>query len=259
VAVYGFVQYPLFLQSIEWMCWILLASTSILGAGGAPAAAPRAAKVLVVLALLSLPLRWALLPPPSAAARDFGFHRPETLPDGRTVRWTSPRAGQRLAWEGEALVVELIDGHPSPEARPLEVSLEVPGIAAWRGRVGASWTKVHLEVGEPSAAWLALLIEARPSFRPYRDFLGRAELEPSRDIRSLGVVTGRVTWERFLLEDRTVTDRQSVRSEHFPILAGNLGAGDYVVGPTAAVTLMAPSVELANGFVAAGRLTIGTP
>jgi hypothetical protein len=72
-------------------------------------------------------------------------------------------------------------------------------------------------------------------------------------------VIGRINWERFLLENRTVTDRQSIRSERSPIVAGNLGTGDYVVGPTASVTLVAPSVELVNGFAAGGGLILGNP
>lgn len=258
LAVYGLVQHIFFLQNIEWLCWILLAAVSLVGSSDSVTRVRQAAKVLMILALASLPLRWLAAAPSSVAPSEFGFHRAEYLADGRVVNWTTPEAARPIPWEGEILLVELVDGHPSDSARALEVTLTAGGIERWHGPVGPHWTQAVVDVGEAEKEWLVLQVAAQPTFRPFAAYRRHPELAPSRDIRSLGVVVGRINWQRFLLHNRTVNGRESVRSEHFPVRAGNLGAGDFVVASDATLEIIAPSVTLVNGFRVAGDLTILT-
>lgn len=209
LAVYGFVQYIFFLENTEWLCWILLAAISLVGVGRASRPIRRTAQVLAALALLSLPLRlWAVAAPTDAGQSSFGFHQARLKPDGRTVAWTSARAGSRVPWEGETLLVELEDGHPRESARSLEVAISVDGAERWRGSVSSALKEVAVELGPPARDWIVLQIDARPTFRPFQDFRRHTDLPPSRDIRSLGVAVGRIGWRESPLQKNTVSEER---------------------------------------------------
>ncbi len=196
-AVHGVVQYLFFVKAIQWLFWIVAGSVAAL-APAAPASRRRrrAAAALVVAAVAVAAWRAsALAPVTSASSASYGFHRPEGR-RGQPFEWTTARAARRLPWRDAALVVTVANGHPRAAERPVEVTLSVDGrrLDSFTLSEPDRWQERCLAVGPPAAGSLVLEIEARPAFRPFRDFLRHPDLERSRDIRLLGVAVQPVRW-----------------------------------------------------------------
>ena len=194
-AVYGLVQHVFYLRNIGWALWLLLACASLVGRGELPAAAGRAGRLLVVVALLLVPVRALFVDTPSYAGnREFGFHEAERHPAGR-FRWTEGRAARRLPWRGETLVLALANGHPLGGQRPAAVVVRIDGRTAAELEVAGGWEEHRFEVGPPQKDWLLLELEAGPTFRPFSDYLSVPDLAQSTDLRLLGVAIREAGWE----------------------------------------------------------------
>ena len=259
-AVYGLVQYLFFLESIEWLLWMLFAAATLV----APTVSVRRrwlalAAVVVALALVAVPLRRAA----SASTKDpaqatYGLHSPETKSDGSVVRWTTAHAARRIPWESDLLVVELVDGHPLASERNLEVTISLDGRVAWHGPVGAAWQEIPIDTGPRLAPTLVLGIHASPSFRPWSDYRRHPELQQTRDFRSLGVATRRVYWRGLELQKTRLRVDASYASPYW-ITLGNLGDGPFVVAPPGRLELESPLVVFTRGFKVLGELEVSHP
>ncbi len=259
LSTYGLVQYIFYLQNLEWLCWILLAATSMASTREISPVLRGLAKGIVVLSLLSVPLRlWLVEPPAGVDDRSFGFHLVERTANHKELRWTSSIAALRLPWTGRTLLVELADGHPLASSRSLEVKLEVDGIARWNGPLTSGWQSIPLVLGPPTSRWTVVTIRPSTTFRPYKESRRYAGFGVSRDIRSLGVAVGEIRWSGLLLEDHTVSGTE-VHTDANRITAGDLGAGDYVVGASGHLVLSAPEIVLVDGFAVRGRLSLRSP
>jgi hypothetical protein len=149
------------------------------------------------MAIATLLLPWRVLaiePLPYAGQHAFGFHEWESDPAGR-FRWTQGRAAETISWPGETLVLVLANGHPRASERPVEVVVGVDGETVARFTVAAGWEAHPIELGERRRSSVLLTLEVSPTFRPFSDFRDEPGLEPSQDIRSLGVAMREALWE----------------------------------------------------------------
>jgi O-antigen ligase len=192
--VYSLVQYLFFLKMMEWLIWMLLA----LAAREAPASASRLpARLAAVCALLALalaPWRAMSIEPLRNGDREYGLHLPEQS-GNREFRWTEGRASLRLERGGGDLVIRLANGHPRAGENPVDVVVRADGEEVLRTTLTGGWKRHRLRLGEEAGPWVVLRLEARPSFRPFNDFGRHEGLDPSTDIRRLGVALGRLEWE----------------------------------------------------------------
>ena len=186
-AVYGLVQYLFHVRAIGWLCWILIGCVALVSRPEGELAPGRWGKALVFGSLLLLPFRlWYNEPPQLAGNRSFGFHEPETSAVGE-FRWTEGLAAQRLPWTTESLVLSLANGHPRAQQRPITVAVSVDGKLAERLTIRGGWEEHRIELGPPRRDWFLLTIRARPTFRPFSEYLRYEDIGPSKDIRRLGV------------------------------------------------------------------------
>ncbi len=193
--VYGLVQYLFHLRSINLLFWVLLGCVALVSRLGDSKVSGRLARALCALALVLVPLRAVLYDaPPLAGNRAFGLHETERGDSG-PYRWTEGSAGMRIPWRGETLVLTLANGHPLGPERPMNVTVRVDGATVARLTVTGGWEEHRVDLGPPRKEWIALTLDAWPTFRPFSDYRGSARLSPSVDIRSLGVALRDPRWQ----------------------------------------------------------------
>ncbi len=193
-SVYGLVQYIFFLKNIEFLFWIVVGAASLYSRES-PTARESGPKPWRVLGVATLVL-WRLIttePLARGENRSYGFHllEPGAL---LSLRWTNDRAAQRIAWESRVLVVPLANGHPRALENPVEVTIKIDGREMMRRDILGGWENFTFELGPPRKDWILFEIEATPTFRPFSDFRKYPELQPSPDIRRLGVAVGQISW-----------------------------------------------------------------
>lgn len=194
--VYGLVEDLLYLKTVEFLTWLLVGAASLVLAGAPQGGSRRLAQALCLAALILAPWRWLNVEPPESSNNEmYGFHQTEEERRGRTLRWTEGRAMLRLPWAGERLRFDITDHHPKAGAREVEVVVRVDGREEWRGRALNTWQQIDIELGPPSAESLTLGFEVEPTFRPAFDYASYSDLEPSRDIRRLGIAMSDLRWE----------------------------------------------------------------
>lgn len=197
-AVYGMGQYLFFVKAIEWLFWLLLGLAAAALRVERRRWSDRASRMLIAAALLAVP--WRLATAERLAThgdRAFGFHGVEGVGE-RRLEWTAARAARRLEWSGEVLVLRIANGHPRPEEHRVEIGVRIDGTELVRHQLAGGWEELRIPVGPPRAPTLLLELEVHPTFRPFSDYREYPELDPSRDIRELGVAVGPVRWERTL-------------------------------------------------------------
>lgn len=192
-AVYGVVQYIPFLESMEWLLWLL--------AGAAYCLVPdatdgrrirRLAQAVCLAALILMPIRALAFPSPHwRGDAEYGLHEPETS-GGHSFQWTDRDAALRLPWRGECLELTLANGHPQPARFPMTVTLTVRDVRR-AVRLVDGWTTIVLPVGTVRSSALTLGITASPAFRPFSEYR-RHGLAPSSDVRRLGVAMRPPVW-----------------------------------------------------------------
>lgn len=189
-VVYGVLQYLFFLRAIEWLFWMMVGAVAVLtpaSAGARPV--ERVARIGLLLAALLIPWRTLAIEPMRVRGnRAFGFHQPEQSGE-RTFEWTEGYAARRLPRPSGAaeLELELANGHPRPDRHRVEVTVRVDGREALRSEVTGEWRSYAIPLEPADTDHLLVEIEARPTFRPFTDFRRHPDLNPSVDIRSLGV------------------------------------------------------------------------
>jgi O-antigen ligase len=197
VGVHGLVQYLFFLKAVEWAFWLLLGAAAVVAGRGVEVTdkwTDRSAWALVVVALLILP--WRVfgadeVDPPGN--RSYGFHHTEGYGD-EAFAWTHGRAAKRVSWAGEELVLEMANGHPRPGEHPVEVVVRIDGGEVARRTLVGGWEEIRVPTGPARAESMVVGIEARPTFRPFAELRRYPGLEPSLDIRSLGVAVRPFRW-----------------------------------------------------------------
>jgi O-antigen ligase len=195
--IYGIVQYLFYLKNIEFLIWILLGVLASVVPPGqlSSRSLMRSAQILCVAALLLLP--WRLLAvetPPVRGNERYGFH----LHEGRkpdVYRWIEDIAARRLHWDGETLIIWLANGHPRPGKHPVRATIKLDNRVIAEIDVGGRWKRYDLHVGPPQKEWLLLTLEAEPTFRPFSEARKYPELEPSTDVRNLGVAIRWLHWQ----------------------------------------------------------------
>ncbi|MFQ5350883.1 MAG: O-antigen ligase family protein, partial [Thermoanaerobaculia bacterium] len=187
VAAYGLVQQMFYLRSVSWAIWLLLGSAAVVTSATAAGRPIKLARALTFAALALTPLRLlAVDPAPLAGTRSFGFH--ETERDGvQPFRWTEGFAALRIPPPSESLTLAFANGHPKAAERPVTVVVGVNGETVSRLSVSGGWETHTLEIETAGRQDLVLTLEARPTFRPFSDFLSYPDLDRSTDIRSLGI------------------------------------------------------------------------
>ena len=194
-AVYGLVQYVYYLRNVAWLLWLLTAAATLVSRRQGWLVATRAGQVIVLLALLLLPVRILVLDAPAYADdRSFGFHETENHPEG-AFRWTEGAAGYRVPWRGETMILSLANGHPLEGKRPVTVGISIDGRPRATLTIRGGWEEHRIALGPPRGEWVVLSLDVRPVFRPFNDFRQYPQLQPSKDIRSLGVAVREVRWE----------------------------------------------------------------
>ena len=187
VATYGLVQQIFYLRALGWTIWLLLGCAAVVSSAPAARGLARASTALIAAALILIPFRLAFGEPVAlAGSRAFGLHEPEGK-GHRRLRWTEGFAAVRLPSPGETVTLYLANGHPKGGARPVRVSVGLAGETVAELEIPGGWQEHTFEVPQGAGPEVLLTIEARPTFRPYSDFLAYPDLERSTDIRSLGV------------------------------------------------------------------------
>ena len=196
LIVYGLVQYVVYLKNIELLTWLLLGAASLVMAGMPQGGARRLAQVLCLAVLVATPWRWLTTEPlTSRYDRSYGFHEFEHQRSRRGLRWTEGRAMLLIPWDGEVLHVELVDGHPRASARQVDVVIRADGRRVWSGRVSDRWQEIDLVLGVATAETVAIGLTIEPTFRPAFDYRAYDDLQPSRDIRRLGIAMANFRWD----------------------------------------------------------------
>jgi O-antigen ligase len=227
LGLYGIVQYPFLLASSEWLCWIVAGAAATLTGAGVSASRPSsavssagsgaagsgaagsassfafaqaryggaAAKMLALLAVgVGLSQCLALSPAPARGDRGFGWHAPESSPEG-TYQWTGARADLRIERAGDILVVPVANGHPRPQAHPVDVRLFVDGTEVDHFKPGSDWEERRIPIDAGHGEAVVLSIRADPPFRPFQEAHRLITLPESRDLRLLGVAVRPPRWE----------------------------------------------------------------
>jgi hypothetical protein len=187
-ATYALVQYVWYLPAIGLLLWM------VLGVGQAvrePRDERRVRGAALALAALSaLVVLWRMLavePVPVPDDRSYGFHRPEASA-GSAFQWTEGRAVRRLGCRGRWLRLELANGRPDAQEKPVEVTIQVDGRRVAVRDVGAAWQSSTVPVGDACDDGEAVVeLVARPTFRPFSDLRGDPDRPAPRDERELGV------------------------------------------------------------------------
>ena len=187
IAAYGMVQQMHYLRSLAWAIWLLLGCAATLTGKGQAGRLAKPARALALVALLLVPVRLAVVEPvPLAGSRSFGFHEPEGRHHKR-LRWTEGFAAIRLPATGDGLKLFFANGHPRGGARPVEVTVGLGGETVAELEVPGGWQEHTVELPADAGDELVLTLAARPTFRPFSDYLAYPDLRRSTDIRSLGV------------------------------------------------------------------------
>ena len=194
-AVYGLVQHMYYLRNIAWVIWLLTACVTLVSRCDEPILASRVSRVLALAALLLVPVRGLLVDSPSYAGdRAYGLHEMER-PSSGPFRWTEQFAARRIPWAGETLVLSLANGHPRVGERPVTVVVDIEGQTVASLKISAGWEEHRFELGPAKKEWILVTFDTRPTFRPFSDYRRHSSLQPSQDIRSLGVAIKEVRWE----------------------------------------------------------------
>lgn len=195
LLIYGVVQYMFFLRTIEWLFWVLAGATATLApqtnrdAHGrpAPAVTDRLAQVVLILAAVLVPWRlFAVEPLAAAGNRAFGLHRAEES-DVRSFQWSTGYAAWQQQRPDGSFELTLANGHPRPDRHRVRVVVRVDGREALNAEIAGEWRAYPIDLGPETSDSMLVEIEARPAFRPWRDYRKHPELEGSIDIRELGV------------------------------------------------------------------------
>lgn len=184
--VYGLVQYMPHIRVIHWLMWMVLATACLNLLPQSRRWLRLSGGSLVVAVVLCLPFRWLVPQPEWRGDEAYGFREPG---EGKNspFQWAGPRAAIRVPWEGDCLLVPLANGHPATQYET-QVAIRAAGT---RRQVAAPrrWTDELIRIGPPRGKSLVVEMAAGPAFRPFQDFR-RYDLEPSSDIRLLGVAVG---------------------------------------------------------------------
>jgi O-antigen ligase len=197
-AVYGLVQYMFFPRAIGFLVWMILGIAAVVDHGRAPRRVETTARILTVGVLVLLPVRalfWE--PAPARGSRSFGFHAPEFAETEVPFQWTAAKTAMRqIPWEDEVLRFRVANGHPKAAERPIFVEILVDGVVVDQIVADGGWEESSVFLGKPVKQTVVLGVSVDRTFRPFSEYRMYPDLEDSRDIRSLGVAMGEISWEK---------------------------------------------------------------
>lgn len=193
--------HPLLLIEMQFIFWLFIAiifalTQSVVPYRPSPNILKKVAIILAAGILFSIPVRAFFNYTNSPPVTNHGFHSWERWQDKLPFRWTKRVASQKLKIDGQTLYIPLISFHPSIAQEPLKVQIYLNGRMVDQVVIKDNLPHIlNYPLFPTSNKSIVISYVTDKTWNPVKT-------KESKDWRNLGVVVGKVSWDKLPAEWR---------------------------------------------------------